>query len=248
MATKAIGIDIGGTGIKGGLVDLSTGSMASDRIRIDTPQPATPEAVAETVAEILATADWDGPVGCALPGVVQRGVVRTAANIDESWIGTDAQDLFGRVTGREVSLLNDADAAGLAEVAFGAAQEQGGTVIMVTLGTGIGSALFHDGVLVPNAELGHLMMGKKSAERRMSATARKARGLDWQDWAEELSEYFGYVESLLWPELFVVGGGVSKKSELWLPHITARTPIVVAELRNNAGIVGAACAVPEHQR
>jgi polyphosphate glucokinase len=240
MTDSGFGIDIGGTGIKGAPVDIATGKLTQDRLRIPTPQPAKPHAVADVVKEVLDHFGWTGPFGCTFPAVVQHGVVRTAANVHHSWIGTDAAALFRERTGRTAVVVNDADAAGQAEVEFGAAKGRRGTVLVVTLGTGIGSALLHDGVLVPNTELGHLEIDGHDAETRAADSAREREDLSWDKWGSRLTRYFTHVEDLLWPDLIVVGGGVSKKADRWLPHVRARTPIVPAALLNEAGIVGAA--------
>ena len=240
MTDSGFGIDIGGTGIKGAPVDIATGKLTEDRLRIPTPQPARPHAVADVVREVLDHFGWTGPFGCTFPAVVQHGVVRTAANVHHSWIGTDAAALFRERTGRTAVVVNDADAAGQAEVEFGAAKGRRGTVLVVTLGTGIGSALLHDGVLVPNTELGHLEIDGHDAETRAADSAREREDLSWDKWGSRLTRYFTHVEDLLWPDLIVVGGGVSKKADRWLPHVRARTPIVPAALLNEAGIVGAA--------
>jgi polyphosphate glucokinase len=234
------GIDIGGSGIKGAPVDLRHGKLADDRVRIPTPQPSTPDAVAKVVGQVLDHFSWDGPFGCTFPAVVQHGVVRTAANVDPSWIGVDAHDLLRSATGRRSLVVNDADAAGVAEVNFGAAHGHSGVVLVSTLGTGIGSALVIGGKLWPNSELGHLEIDGHDAETRAADSAREREGLDWQEWAERLTRYFGRIEALLWPDLIVVGGGVSKKSAKWMPYVKIRTPMVPAELLNEAGIIGAA--------
>lgn len=239
---RILGIDVGGSGIKGAPVDTRTGRLLAARRRVATPQPATPRAVARAVARIVERFKWKGPVGCALPAVVKHGRVRTAANISRRWLGVDARALLRSALGRAVTVINDADAAGCAEMAFGAGRKRGGVVIVVTLGTGIGSALFIDGRLVPNTELGHLVIHGKAAETRASANARKKQALSWKAWARRLDEYLRYVEDLLSPELFILGGGVSKKHEKFFHHFTADTPVVPAEMRNDAGIVGAALA------
>ena len=241
--SAVLGIDIGGSGIKGAPVDVDKGVLLAERRRIPTPQPAAPKAVAKVVAELVRHFRWSGPVGCTFPAVVKDGVVHTAANVDKSWIGTDGRKLFERRTGCHVTLLNDADAAGLAEMRFGAGRAKPGLVIMLTLGTGIGSALFLDGTLVPNTELGHLIVRGKAAELRASDRARSRQKLGWKKWARRLDEYLRYVEDLLNPELFILGGGVSKKHAKYLHHLSAETPVVPAEMRNEAGIVGAALAV-----
>ena len=241
MSQDAFGIDFGGTGIKGAPVDLTVGDFAAERVRITTPQPATPDAVAAVFAELLTQfPEATGAVGVTVPAVVRHGVVSSAANIDPSWIGADADAVFSAATGREVHVVNDADAAGLAEVAYGAARGQRGLVVVTTLGTGIGSALVHDGVLVPNSELGHLEIDGHDAETRAANSVRNAEGLSWAEWAERLTRYYQVVEALLAPDLFVVGGGVSKDADEFLPLLDLRTPIVPATLRNRAGVVGAA--------
>ncbi len=240
-STHATGIDFGGTGIKGAPVDLREGDFAADRVRIDTPQPATPEAVAAVLSELLDQLPPSrGPVGVTVPGVVRHGVVHSAANIDPTWIGTDADALFTEATGRDVHVVNDADAAGVAEVAYGAARGQRGLVIVTTLGTGIGSAMVHDGVLVPNSELGHLEIDGHNAESRAANSAREREELSWKKWAGRLTAYYSTLEMLFSPDLFVVGGGVSKEADEFLPLLEIQTPIVAATLRNKAGIVGAA--------
>jgi polyphosphate glucokinase len=240
------GVDVGGSGIKGAPVDLDRGALAAERVRIETPQPATPEAVVETVALVLEQADApDGPFGLTLPSVVTSGTARSAANIDPSWIGTDVHALVRERTGREAHVVNDADAAGLAEVRFGAARGLSGTVLVLTLGTGIGSALVRDGRLVPNTELGHLELDGHDAETRASDSARKRDDLSWEHWALRLERYLRHVDGLLWPDLVVLGGGVSKKSDKWLHLVDVRPPLRPAELLNDAGIVGAALLAAE---
>jgi polyphosphate glucokinase len=240
------GIDFGGSGIKGAPVDLAKGEVAAERVRIDTPAPSTPDAVAKVFVELLASfADSDGAVGVTVPGVVTHGVVRSAANIDKHWVGEDADRLFTDATGRDVHVVNDADAAGLAEVRYGAAKGRRGLVIVTTLGTGIGSALVYDGVLVPNSELGHLEIEGHDAEKRAASSAREREDLSWQDWAKRLTTYYRKLEQLFSPELFVVGGGVSKKADQFLPLVDIDTEIIPAQLRNAAGIVGAALYATE---
>ncbi|MGC4109788.1 MAG: ROK family protein [Nocardioides sp.] len=240
------GIDFGGSGIKGAPVDLEKGEFATDRVRIDTPDPSTPDAVAEVFCELLGQFDEsDGPVGVTVPGVVVHGVVSSAANIDKHWIGEDADKLITKRTGRDVHVVNDADAAGLAEVRYGAAKGRRGLVIVTTLGTGIGSALVYDGVLVPNSELGHLEIDGHDAEKRAASSAREREDLSWKEWAKRLTTYYRQLERLFSPELFVVGGGVSKKSDEFLPLVDIETEIIPAQLRNAAGIVGAALYATE---
>ena len=240
--TTLLGIDIGGTGIKGAPVDTATGKLAAERHRIPTPQPATPVAVAQVVAEVARAFDWTGPSGATFPAVIKGGVARTAANVDKSWIGTNAAQLFSDAIGAPVTVMNDADAAGVAEVAFGAGRGHRGVLIMVTLGTGIGSALFVEGELVPNTELGHIQIDGKDAERHAAESVREAKNLSWRAWAKRLDEYFDTLEALFSPDLFVVGGGVSKKSDRFLPYLSTAVPVIPAELLNDAGIVGAALA------
>ena len=250
MSGIALGIDVGGSGIKGAPVDLSTGELSAERLRIETPQPSTPDAVADVVATLVehfADLLGDGAIGVTVPGVVTHGVVRTAANIDHAWIGTDADALFTGRLGRAVHVVNDADAAGVAEARFGAARSTKGLVIVTTLGTGIGTALLLDGKLVPNSELGHLAIDGHDAEDRAAYSARESEDLSWTDWAARLQRYYGVIEDLLWPALIVVGGGVSKKADKFLPLLHLRAPIVAAQLRNEAGIVGAAVLADEER-
>jgi polyphosphate glucokinase len=239
-----VGIDIGGTGIKGAPVDVAAGTFAAERVRLLTPSPATPDAVAAVVGELLVALGTPASIGITLPAVVQAGVVKTASNIDETWIGIDARELLTRTTGRPVTVLNDADAAGLAEVRFGAGRGRAGVVAVVTLGTGIGSAVFVDGTLVPNTELGHLPLHGGPAERWAAESVREREDLSWKKWAHRLQAYFELLEQLLWPQLIIVGGGVSKKADKFLPHIKLDTEIVPADLHNDAGIIGAALVAP----
>ena len=237
-----LGIDIGGTGIKGALVDGSGGELLGERFRVKTPRPATPETVAEGVVRIVEHFDWEGPVGAGFPAVVRQGQVCTAANIDDSWIGRNAEAIFGAATGCPFSVLNDADAAGMAEMRFGAGRGRSGVVLVLTIGTGIGSALFTDGRLVPNTEFGHIEMDGKAAEERTSARVRTRRRLSWKRWASRVDAYLQRVAFYLWPELIIIGGGVSKRHEKFLPHLTVDCEVVPARLRNEAGIIGAAAA------
>ncbi|MBF6149858.1 polyphosphate glucokinase [Nocardia sp. 852002-20019_SCH5090214] len=241
---QAFGIDIGGSGVKGAVVDLATGDLAHERIKISTPHPATPNAIAETVAKLVTQADWDGPVGLTLPSVVVNGIARTAANIDKSWIDTDARQLFSlALGGRDVVVLNDADAAGLAEDRYGAARNIDGLVMLLTFGTGIGSALLNHGVLVPNTELGHIEVHGKEAEHRAASSVKERKNLSYKEWAAEVTKVLVTLEDLFWPTVFVAGGGISRDAEHWIPLLANRTPVAAAHLRNTAGIVGAAMAV-----
>ncbi len=237
---QAFGIDIGGSGMKAAPVDLAKGELAAERFRIPTPQPATSEAMAEVVAQLVEHFGWSGHVGVAFPAVVRHGVIHTAANVDKSWIGVDADALFTKAAGTDVHVVNDADAAGLAEMRFGAGRDRRGVVIVLTFGTGIGSGLFIDGVLVPNTELGHLEIDGHDAETRAAASAREREDLSWKDWAERVERYLQTVVMLFSPDLIIVGGGVSKRADKWLPHIHVGTEVVPAALENEAGIVGAA--------
>ncbi|WP_295628376.1 polyphosphate--glucose phosphotransferase [uncultured Corynebacterium sp.] len=243
------GVDVGGSGIKGGVIDLDTGELVGERIKILTPKPATPESVAATVAEIVEAADWSGPVGITLPSVVRDQVALSAANIDKSWIDTDCQELFGRhLSEQPVHVLNDADAAGLAEARYGDEHARTGPVILLTFGTGIGSALLHDGQLYPNSELGHLIVGDDEAEHIASAAVKEREDLSYKKWTKRVSKVLRTYEALFWPSLFVVGGGISRKHEKWLHMVDCRTPVVTAKLHNNAGIAGAALAAHQGLR
>ncbi|MEV8101495.1 polyphosphate--glucose phosphotransferase [Streptomyces sp. NPDC088135] len=240
---QIFGVDIGGSGIKGAPVDLDRGDLAQERHKVLTPHPATPKGVVECVAEVVGHFDWSGPVGVTFPGVVTDGVTRTAANVDKGWVDTDARGLIGDRLGLPVTVLNDADAAGIAEMTFGAGRGRKGTVIVLTLGTGIGSALFVDGRLVPNTELGHLELNGHDAEKHASTKAKEDEDLSWHHWAHRVQKYLAHVEMLFSPELFIIGGGVSRKADKFLPLIErVRAEMVPAELQNNAGIVGAAMA------
>jgi polyphosphate glucokinase len=236
--SNGFGVDIGGSGIKGAPVDLGEGRFAGERTRIETPRPSTPDAVLHVVKDVLG--DWDGPFGLTLPAVVEHGVARTAANIDKAWIGTDVARAVKERTGLTATVVNDADAAGVAEATYGAAKGRSGLVLVLTLGTGIGSALLLDGRLVPNSELGHLELGGHLAESRASDAARSKEDLSWDKWAKRLTAYLRHVHLLLHPELVVLGGGVSKKSDKWLPLLDVDVEVVPAALLNDAGIIGAA--------
>jgi polyphosphate glucokinase len=240
--TTVLGIDIGGTGIKGAPVDTETGRLTADRHRIPTPHPATPPAVAEVVGEIAKFFEWRGPVGATFPAVIKAGVACSAANVDKSWIGTDASRLFSDAIGSPVTVVNDADAAGIAEMRFGAGRGEAGVVLLVTIGTGIGTALFLDGTLVPNTELGHVEIKGVEAEHRAAESVRESEGLSWKAWSKRLDQYFEMLHRVLWPDLYIVGGGISKKSDKFVPRLSTGTRVVPAQLLNNAGIVGAALA------
>lgn len=234
-----LGIDIGGSGVKGAPVDTARGELLAERVRVATPQPSDVGSVVAAVADVASHFPGYERVGVTFPGVVVDGVTRTAANVDKSWIDAPAAQLFAERLGTPVSVVNDADAAGMAEIAFGG-HDLTGLVIMLTFGTGIGSALFLDGTLIPNTEFGHLELDGKDAEHRASDRAREQLDLGWEKWAGRVQDYLRHVEMLLSPRLFVVGGGVSKKADKWLPYVETRTPIATATLLNNAGIVGAA--------
>ena len=240
---QAFGIDIGGTGIKGAPVDLETGNLAVARKKIATPHPATPEAVTEVVREVAQSFGWTGVTGATFPGVVIGGTIRSAANVDKSWIGTDAAGLFGKAIGTDVAVLNDADAAGIAEMKFGAGAGVKGSVLMLTFGTGVGSALFTDGVLMRNTEFGHIEIRGKDAEKRASERGKTDHGWSWKEWTVRVSEYLQHIEALISPDLIIVGGGISKESDKWVPRLKGvRARIVPATMHNDAGIIGAAMA------
>ena len=239
----ALGIDIGGTGIKAAPVDVTTGKLLADRQKIETPRPALPDPVADVVKQLTTAFNWSGPVGITFPGVVIDGVTRTAANLDPAWCGLNTGDLFGKAIGNPVRVLNDADAAGIAEMTFGAGAGEQGTVLMLTFGTGIGSALFIKGILVPNTEFGHVEIRGRDAESRASEHAKNLHDLSWSKWAGHVGEYLQHIEALLSPDLIILGGGISRQSEKWVPRLTGiRARIVPAAMLNDAGIVGAAMA------
>lgn len=250
MTRVGLGIDIGGSGVKGALVDLDTGEFIGERIRYDTPEKSTPEAVAEVCKQIIAElgVGEDVPIGITIPAPVVHGTIAFMANLHKSWTGINAEELFARVTGHPVTIVNDADAAGVAEVYYGAAKDVAGTVIVTTQGTGIGSALLYNGVLVPNTELGHLEIDGRDAESQAAASRRAKEDLSWKAWAKRLQRYYSHVEMLFSPDLLVVGGGVSKRHDQFLPLLDLKTPIVPAELRNTAGIVGAAIYADQQAR
>lgn len=237
-----LGIDIGGTGIKGAPVDVETGVLAGERFRIPTPQPSLPNAVADVVGQIAEHFNYRGPAGVTFPAIVKNGVIFSAANVDESWIGTNGNQLFSTHVGGPVETVNDADAAGIAEMRFGAGRDRSGVVILITLGTGIGTAIFLNGELLPNTEFGHLKIRGKDAEKRSSEKVREDKGLTWKQWSKHLSEFLGELERLFSPDLFIMGGGVSKKATKFLPFLTTKTEVLIvpAQMQNEAGIIGAA--------
>lgn len=237
---KILGIDIGGSGVKGAIVHTNKGELLTERYRIPTPQPATPEAVAGVIQEITKHFDWTGPVGVGYPGVIQHGIARTAANIDKSWIDKNLNKLFSKATGCTVHVVNDADAAGMAEVKFGAGKGKMGTLLLVTVGTGLGTVIFSNGQLVPNLEMGHILLHGADAELYATDAARKNDELDWDTWAGRFNEYLLRMEELVWPDLIIIGGGASKKGDKFFHHLTTKAKVVPAKLMNEAGIVGAA--------
>ncbi len=239
---EILGVDIGGSGIKGAPVDIRKGVLVEKRHRIPTPQPSTPEAVTDVVAEIAQHFNWQGPIGCTFPAVIKKGVAYSAANVDESWIGTNGEKLIKKKCGCPVLLINDADAAGIAEMEFGAGKGHTGVVIVLTFGTGIGSAVFTNGHLVPNTEFGHMEVRGKDAEDRAADRIRKDEDLSWEKWAERVNEFLGRMEIVFSPDLFIIGGGVSKKHDKYLHLLATQAEIVPAQMRNEAGIIGAAMA------
>ena len=240
---RGFGVDVGGSGVKGGIVDLDTGQLIGERFKLPTPQPSTPDSVAKTIAEVVEKFGWEGGLGVTYPGVVTDGIVRTAANVDKGWIGTNAQEVIGAALGgRKITVLNDADAAGLAEEKFGAGKDNTGVIVLLTFGTGIGSAVIHNGVLLPNTEFGHLEVGGKEAEHRAASSIKEAKDWSYERWTKEVTKVLIAVENAIWPDLFIAGGGISRKADKWIPLLENRTPVVAAALQNEAGIVGAAMA------
>ncbi len=244
-AKHVLGIDVGGSGIKGAPVDTQAGRLVAERVRIVTPDGAEPHPVAQVVAEIAQAFDWKGPIGIGFPAPIKNGVAMMAANVSPKWLGVNADELFTKITGRACTLINDADAAGLAEMAFGAGRGQMGTVIMITLGTGIGSAVFFGGKLLRNTEFGHIEIDGEQAESRASSAARDREDLSWKKYARRLDVYLQTMQKLFWPDLFIIGGGISKDHEKFLPLLTVDVPVVPAQLLNEAGIIGAAIAAVE---
>ncbi|RAV13166.1 ROK family protein [Mycolicibacterium sp. GF69] len=240
---RGFGIDVGGSGIKGGIVDLNTGQLIGERFKLPTPQPATPDAVAETIAAVVGEFGWSEELGVTYPGVVTNGIVRTAANVDRAWIGVNARDvIMSRLGGQQVTVLNDADAAGLAEEKFGAGRDNTGVIVLLTFGTGIGSAVIHNGALLPNTEFGHIEVGGKEAEHRAASSVKERKGWSYERWTVEVTKVLVAVENAIWPDLIIAGGGISRKADKWIPLLKNRTPVVAAALQNTAGIVGAAMA------
>jgi polyphosphate glucokinase len=238
---EILGIDVGGSRIKGAVVDIATGELCSDFLQLETPQPVIPQAVARTIGRLVESFKWGGTIGCGFPAVIHSGVAMTAANIDTDWIGCNVQQLLEHATACPCAVINDADAAGLAEVKYGAGRERPETVLMLTLGTGIGSALFSEGRLFPNIELGHLTIAGMPAEEYTSAAVRNRENLSWEEWSARLNLFLGHVERLFSPELIVVGGGVSEQADRFFPYLKTQAELVPAQLQNRAGIVGAAC-------
>ena len=239
---NVLGIDIGGSGIKGAPIDTHTGELLAERVRIPTPRPAAPEPVADVIRELATQFQWGGPIGCTFPAVIKHGVAYTAANVDKRWIGTDAAALIGARTGCQTLVLNDADAAGIAEMEFGAGRGQDGVIIMLTFGTGIGTAIFNDGQLLPNTELGHMELRGVEGEKYAGDAVRKGEDLSWEQWAGRANDYIQRLDALLWPDLFIIGGGVSNKPEKFLKYLKTRAEIVIAQCKNEAGMIGAALA------
>ncbi|MCX7987647.1 MAG: ROK family protein [Bacteroidales bacterium] len=238
---EILGIDVGGSGIKGAIVNCREGKLSTERIRIPTPTPPSPENIAITIAELVSKFDYKGPVGVGFPAVVKNGTVYTAANIDSSFIGLNYELFLKKKVDRPIRLINDADAAGLAEIKFGAGKDNKGLIILVTIGTGIGSVIVNKGKLIYNTELGHIYLpGDREAEKYASDATRKSSNLEWSEWAKRINEYLMYLENLFWPDLFIVGGGISKHEDKFLSQLTLKTKTVTAQLLNNAGIIGAA--------
>jgi len=244
---EILGIDVGGSGIKGAIVDTNKGELITERYRIPTPNPATPDAVIETIEAIIKNFDWQGPVGCGFPAAVKNEIVKTASNIDDSWIGVNASARIEKKTGCPTHLVNDVDAAGIAEAEFGAGKKRFGTIFMAAFGTGIGTALFHNQQLVPNTELGHIPMHGNVAENYAANSIRENEELSWETWGKRVNEYLQLIESLIWPDLIIIGGGVSKNFNEFGSYIDVESEVVPAESRNHAGIIGAALAVHSSQ-
>src|SRR6201988_1015067 len=240
---RGFGIDVGGSGVKGGIGDLDTGQLVGEGFKLENPQPGTPDAGAKAVADVVREFGWTDKLGVTYPGVVTDGIVRTAANVDKRWLGVNVRDVFSAaLDGQSVTVLNDADAAGLAEEKFGAGKDNSGVIVLLTFGTGIGSAVIHNGVLLPNTEFGHLEVGGKEAEHRAASSIKDKKDWSYERWTEEVTKVLVAVENAIWPDLFIAGGGISRKADKWIPLLECRTPVVAAALQNTAGIVGAAVA------
>lgn len=249
-SSTILGIDVGGSGIKGAIVDLTTGTLSTERYRIPTPQPASPDAVAQTINQIVSHFEYSGPIGCGFPSAIQQGIVRTASNIDKSWIGVNASTIFSSVTRCPVNVINDADAAAMAEMRYGAGLSNKGVTLLITVGTGLGTAIFSNGSLVPNTELGHIILPGQAqiAERFASDAARKRAGLSWAEWGKRFNEYLQYLYPLFYPDLVIIGGGASKKFKKYGEYLAIPTQVVPALLQNGAGIVGAALAAEVREK
>jgi polyphosphate glucokinase len=239
---QILGLDIGGTGIKGAIVDTDTGELIAERFRLLTPSPATPDAIVATTAKVVKHFDWQGPAGCGFPAAIKGGVACTAANVSKKWLGVNVSEALSDATGCAVTVINDADAAGLAEMRFGAGRGRAGTVLIITLGTGIGTAIFVNGQLVPNMELGHIEIDGQDAEMLAAEIVRKRQDLSWKKWGKQVDRYLQAIEKLIWPDLIIIGGGASKRHDKFFPQFTVQTEVVPAEMLNEAGIVGAALA------
>jgi polyphosphate glucokinase len=242
---QVMGIDVGGSGIKGAPIDVTEGRLLEERLRVETPRASTPEKIAKVIDDICSSFSWSGPISMGFPGIVTGGTIYSAANVDDLWVGVNASELVSIVTGNPVAVINDADAAGMAEMRYGAGRGRNGVVFVITVGTGLGTAMFTDGYLVPNVELGHLQIRGKDAECRASDATRKRRDLSWQDWAKRFTEFLNTLESLFSPSLFIIGGGASRKTHKFFPYLDIKTEIIPAELRNDAGMIGAALAATE---
>ena len=245
---KVLGIDIGGSGVKGAIVNTKKGKLKTERFRIPTPKPATPDAVGEVIKQIVQHFKWEGPIGVGYPGVVQNGFARTAANVDDSWLDQNINKKFSKITGCPVHVVNDADAAGTGEMKFGAGRKNKGVVMLITVGTGLGTVMFSGGMLVPNLELGHVILRGDDAEKYASDAARKNEDLSWEEWAHRFNEYLERLEDLTWPDLIIIGGGASKKDDKFFQYLKSRAKVVPAELLNEAGIIGAAVAAKNQHK
>jgi polyphosphate glucokinase len=245
---EILGIDVGGSGIKGAVLETKKGELITERYRISTPKPATPNAVTETIEAIINKFDWQGPVGCGFPAAVKNEIVKTASNIDDSWIGVNASARIEKKTGCPTHLVNDVDAAGFAEAEFGAGKDHYGTIFMAAFGTGIGTAVFHNQQLVPNTELGHIPMHGMAAEDYAANSIREKEDLSWEEWGGRVNEYLQLIEALFWPDLIIIGGGVSKELNEFKPYIDIESEVLPAKSRNHAGIIGAALAVHSTQK